>query len=333
MDFAGFPYQRLADQCARLPQHPWTQVRWFGQPASQTHPHLLQHGEVTPGITKEEYQERRARLMERILSNRKNLPTGDHIVIIPSASKVFMTHDIPYQFRQHTDFLYLSGFQEPDSILILESSSTDSLSNHRSTLFVPRKDARKELWEGPRSGASGAIELTGIEHAYNSDELPDYLNCYLKDHRGFVTWYDYQKPAQLDFHMNQMRFFLREASIRPGMLENPRKLIQSLRVIKSPSEIALMQKSCDIASRAFREVMRYSHPQVGPWLASLQDTSQFHWHLIWNCSSSRYRIIFFCVVEGQWRAPLCEDGLWVSSEWCWIPGISSRCGRWCMERI
>ena len=234
-------------------------MRWFGQPAAQTHPHLLQQGEVTPGITQEEYQQRRHNLMDKILRNTGT--SQDTIVIIPSAAKVYMTHDIPYTFRQNTDFLYLCGFQEADSVLVIENSiATSSFSDSKSTLFVPKKDAHKELWEGPRSGTKGAVELTGVDAAYNMDELGNYLLSYLSEHRGFITWYDYRKPANVEFHVRYMTDFLKENNT--GHLENPRTLIQASRVLKSPAERKLMQKTCDIASKAFREVMKYTYPGV-----------------------------------------------------------------------
>ena len=233
--------------------------RLFGQPASQTHPHLIQEGEVTPGITKEEYQSRRHRLLNKVLEHSQIGSARNHIIIIPSAPKSFMTNDIPYVFRQNTDFLYLCGFQEPDSVLILESH-TDNLPEHKSTLFVPKRDPHRELWDGPRSGVHGAVELTGVDAAENNDQLTPFLESYLKDHKGFVTWYDYRKPPHLEFHLKAIGEFVRQN--KHGFTETPRGLLQSLRVLKSPTEIKLMQKTCEVASQAFKEVMKYSYPGV-----------------------------------------------------------------------
>lgn len=74
-------------------------VRHFGQPAAQTHPHLIQNGEVTPGITKEEFRQRRRNLIHKISTTSYHKSQHSHIVIIPSATKTYMTHDIPYIFR------------------------------------------------------------------------------------------------------------------------------------------------------------------------------------------------------------------------------------------
>ena len=140
-------------------------------------------------------------------------------------------------------------------MLILESSA--SMSDYKSTLFVPKRDPTKELWEGARSGVDGSVEITGVDSAYNTDELERYLSKYSISNSNFITWYDSHKPAHVEFHFRYITQFLKDQQV-----ESPRKLIQSQRWIKSLAEIALMQKSCDIASHAIRETMRFSHPGV-----------------------------------------------------------------------
>lgn len=197
--------------------------------------------------------------MESVAKTFQRNQQKDHIVIIPSASKSYMTHDIPYPFRQDTDFLYLCGFLEPDSMLVLESSS-GSLPEHRASLFVPKKDPHRELWDGPRSGIDGAITLTGVDEAYNMEDFGSYLQNYLKTHKGFVSWYSFSKPVHPVFHLKYITDFLKQN--KSGYTESPRGLIQALRLFKSPAEVNLMQKSCDIAGNAFQEVIKYSYPGV-----------------------------------------------------------------------
>ena len=241
--------------------------RCFGQPAAQTHPHLVQEGEVTPGLTKQEFYQRRKNLMEMIARQQGRMDAGskvhDHIVIIPAAPKVFMSHDIPYPFRQNTDFFYLSGFLEPNSLLVLEGK-TGALPDHIATIFVPKKDPHKELWDGPRSGVDGALELTGVDFAFNIGEIDSYLKRYVREHLSFLTWYDYRKPAHTEYHNKEIADFLKVNSY--GFVESPRSLIQALRLIKSPAEQNLMHKTCDVASRSFIEVMRSSYPGVSLYM-------------------------------------------------------------------
>uniref|UniRef100_A0A0B7B652 Aminopeptidase P N-terminal domain-containing protein n=1 Tax=Arion vulgaris TaxID=1028688 RepID=A0A0B7B652_9EUPU len=234
-------------------------VRNFGQPASQTHPHLIAEGEVTPGLTKEEFHQRRCNLVKSALESFKGVKSASHhLFIIPSASTVYMINDIPYPFRQNTDFLYFCGFQEPDSLLLIEANSKSG--EHVSHLFVPRKDAAKELWDGPRSGMDGAMSITGVDTAFNSNEIEKYLQFYRKDHKDFVLWYNHSKPVHNDFHNRVVSQLMHDQKHR--YLEDVTVLSQRLRLLKSSAEIQLMQQSARIASESFVEVMKFSKPLV-----------------------------------------------------------------------
>ena len=235
-------------------------VRCFGQPVSETHPHLLGVGEVTPGISSSEYNARRQKLVDGVLEHVKqnDKPCERHLVVIPSATKTYMSHDIPYFFRQNTDFLYLCGFQEPDSVLLLQINVARETSH--TALLVPGKDSHKELWEGPRSGVDGAAQLTGIENTHSTGRLQHYLNAYCKDQDHCMVWYDYRKPINLNFHLNHMVSLLRDGNIT--QVESPRTLLHQLRLLKSPAEISLLRESCNIAGSAFTKVMKQSHAGV-----------------------------------------------------------------------
>ena len=195
--------------------------------------------------------------MNRIFEKSK---TNSNLVIIPAASKVNMTYDIPYVYRQNSEFLYLSGFQEPDSTLIVHGNKGTSDLQHMSLLFVPKRDPTKELWDGPRSGKDGAMHVTGIDKAYNMEDLNNWLYSYLTQNDEFSLWYDYHAPVHSVIHNHVVEDFVKETKL--VHLESPRSLIHSLRLIKSPMEIDLMRKSAEISAQAFIEVMKYSHPQV-----------------------------------------------------------------------
>ncbi|KAL8558452.1 hypothetical protein ACOMHN_052270 [Nucella lapillus] len=235
-------------------------VRHFGQPVAHTHPHLLNSGEVTPNITKEEYRKRRRRLVAKARSMCKNLsPSTPHIFVFPSASRVYMTNDIPYPFRQNSDFLYLCGFQEPNSVLVIQSK-VDDTENHTAVLFVPRKDPHQELWEGPCSGKDGAVELTGVDCAYNSGDLEGFLYDLCNQRPKFMLWYDFTSPVQDRLHRNVMSQLIGQE--QHSAVETARKLTHPLRVKKSFAEAELMKQSVGIASQAFVDVMRFSRPEI-----------------------------------------------------------------------
>lgn len=228
----------------------------FGQPVAQTHPHLLSEEEVVPGIRKTEFKLRRTKLF---LSAKKTVISKDHIMIFPSSTKSYMSYDIPYPFRQNTEFLYLCGFQEPDSLLVLHNGHGRTNKSHISILFVPKKEPKKELWDGPRSGDTGAKLITGVDQAKNFEDLEEFLYQYSIDHENFVVWYNV-KPSDQSHGQRVVQQFLAEK--RHADLQNPINLIQQLRVIKSDAEIGLMRESNCITSEAFVEVMKFSHAGV-----------------------------------------------------------------------
>lgn len=129
-----------------------------------------------------EYALRRHKLMTLIQKEAQDCEGVDHTVILLSNPTYYMSNDIPYVFHQDTNFLYLCGFQEPDSILVLQSLPDKALPSHKAILFVPRRDPRRELWDGPRSGTDGAVALTGVDEAYTIEEFR-HLVAKLKGNR------------------------------------------------------------------------------------------------------------------------------------------------------
>ncbi|XP_056263934.1 xaa-Pro aminopeptidase 3 isoform X1 [Pseudoliparis swirei] len=216
--------------------------RYLGQPSPFTHPHLIKHGEVTPGLSQTEYELRRHRLasLVEVQSDRlgPSASSGTHVAVVLSHPTRYMTNDIPYPFHQNQDFLYLSGILEPDSALVLYGKGRPD----QAILFVPRRDPGRELWDGPRSGKDGAAALTGIERVHSTEEL----GVVLRSLKGTVLWYDGSPPAHPRLHQAHVGPVL-EAGPMPHSL---RPLIHSLRALKSSAEVALMQEAGHITAQS-----------------------------------------------------------------------------------
>uniref|UniRef100_A0A182JGR5 Aminopeptidase P N-terminal domain-containing protein n=1 Tax=Anopheles atroparvus TaxID=41427 RepID=A0A182JGR5_ANOAO len=259
-----FHTARPAEACSRIKnqkrameaaEHTRSSVT-YGQPVPQTHPHLIGPGEVIPGIRLDEVKARRRALLHLIKEScAKNMDKNikNHIVIIPSANKKYMSHKIPYVFRQNTDFLYLSGCQEPDSVLVMEIDAQD---NCKSTLFVRPKDKHAELWDGPRTGVQLASDIFGMEQSYDVCLLKEYLSKYSFAQPNAITWYD-EKGSDLDDVSKIV------ADVTHNHVRSPLEFIHNIRVIKSPSECELMRKTCQIASSAINRTMADSYPGIG----------------------------------------------------------------------
>lgn len=223
----------------------------FGQPTEWSHPHLIGKGEVNHGISRDEFKIRRDNLIEKLLESSSqerphNLQDQRHLLIIPSAKRQFMVDKIPYNYRQDTDFRYLTGCTQFDTVLVIEFTRTCS----KSVLFCKEPSPYDEKWEGARIGFGEAVTWLGMDEAAPLSSLESYLYQFIKSNLKVDVWYDYLSPRNSDTH-RKLGDFVMEARIR-GSMEEPRSAIHQLRSIKSPAEIQLMRKTCQIGAEALR---------------------------------------------------------------------------------
>lgn len=225
----------------------------FGQPTPITHPHLLQKGELIQGITAEEIQGRRQRLLDNIQKYSYDLHKkhSSHLIVIPSASKKYMSDKIPYVFRQNTDFLYLSGCLEPDSALVM---TIDVNKNTKSILFMRPKDKHAELWDGPRTGVENAPNLFLVDEAFPVADMSKVIQKFGKID---FLWYDDTKLDQPCIAETVKSIVNSTTSKRTAA---PTPFIHRQRVIKSESEIKLMRRTCQIASESINKTIANSKP-------------------------------------------------------------------------
>lgn len=225
----------------------------LGQPTAWTHPHIVEEGNIVPGVSVDEFKERRHRLLQGIQKHTFDLEPSikKHTVIIPSATKKYMSDKIPYVFRQNSEFFYLTGCLEPDSVLVM---TIDESSQPTSTLFMRPKDKHAELWDGPRTGIDNSIELFGVDEAFPVDHFKKEIVRKTKENQNTAIWLDEQSTDQ--FHLVDIL-----KSTQPKIpLKSPAMFLQSMRVFKSPAEIELMRKTCKIASEAINETMAEARP-------------------------------------------------------------------------
>ncbi len=121
----------------------------------QSHGKLLTPLSVTPGITAQEYAHRRSRLAASLPDN--------GIAILASSNTKYRSGAVFYEFHQEPNFFYLTGFNEPEAVAVVQKvgSSADYVFH----LFLRPKDAKSEQWEGARSGEQAALDV------FNADEV------------------------------------------------------------------------------------------------------------------------------------------------------------------
>ncbi|KAJ8062887.1 hypothetical protein OCU04_008138 [Sclerotinia nivalis] len=220
----------------------------FGQPVHETHPHLLNAGEVTPGITAQEYADRRADFAAKLPPN--------SIAILRGADIKYRSGAVFHEFHQQSNFFYLTGFNEPEAFAVIQRLESSEFIFH---LFVRPKDAQAELWDGARSGEQAALDV------FNADESGDVNHAHLllkpliegasevfmdiKESQGTII--ESQGGVSKQKELVQL---LRDAKVKK--MRPIESLINELRAIKSKAEIENMRKAGKISGRSFTNAMR-----------------------------------------------------------------------------
>lgn len=183
----------------------------------------------------------------------------DSVLICASHPHYIRNNDVHYQYRQDSNFFYLTGFEEAESVFIFRPGQTPE-----SILFVPPKDESKETWEGFRFGPEGAVSEFGMDAAYSIDELSTKLPELLKDAENiyFTKYNNREFDLQLDAAIQQVALNRSRTNKGNCGVLDPRTLLGELRLIKSPFEVEQMRKAAVASSTAHVEVMKACRPGV-----------------------------------------------------------------------
>lgn len=175
------------------------------------------------------------------------------VAIIPSAREATRSNDTQYRFRQNSDFLYLTGFEEPEAIAVIAPSREQKF-----TLFVRPRDPEREIWDGRRAGVEGARSEYGADESFPIVEFDEKLQEILDGTEKL--YYRLGVNSDLDDtiirQIARMRALNRKPIHPPQTIIDPATIVHEMRVLKSPEEIELMQRAADIAAEAHREAMK-----------------------------------------------------------------------------
>jgi len=184
-----------------------------------------------------EYKKRRDKLISKVSNN--------SVSVVFSAKHQTRSNDTEYPFRQDSNFYYLSGFKEDNSILLLIKKDKQT----KTILFVNKKDKTQELWNGKRLGESVAKDRFLVDEVYSSDKFESILKEYLLK----------SKTLYFDFNLDYSKVkVLKRYAKQLSTHKNIALLINKMRLIKSKSEIRLIQKAINITKEAHHKAMNYS---------------------------------------------------------------------------
>jgi Xaa-Pro aminopeptidase len=196
-----------------------------------------------------EYRQRREQLMAKI---------GNGTAIFRSAPMAVMHNDVEYNFRQDSDFFYLTGFDEPEAVAVLAPHHAE----HRFILFVRPKEREKEVWTGYRCGVEGAKEIYGADEAYPIAELDEKLPQYLEkaDKIYYRLGRDRNFNEKVLYHWQRLMATYPKRGTGPIAIEDAGVILHSMRLVKSQAELELMRQAAAISVEAHNYAQEIASP-------------------------------------------------------------------------
>ncbi len=201
-------------------------------------------------ISAKEFAKRRRTLMDQIGNNA--------IAIIPSADLKIRNRDAEFVFRQDSDFLYLTGFNEPNAVAVLVPGREES----EYILFCREKDPKTELWTGRMAGLEGVVSDFGADDAFPIDDIDDILPG-LMENRSKV-YYSVGNNQEFDNQViswvNTLRAKVRNGVQAPHEFVSLDVFLHEMRLFKSKAEQKLMREAAKVAVRAHQRAMKMCRP-------------------------------------------------------------------------
>lgn len=179
------------------------------------------------------------------------------IAIVPTAPERTRNRDAHYPYRFDSYFYYLSGFREPDAVVVIIAGEEP-----RSILFCREKDPDKEIWDGIRYGPEAARAAFGFDDACPVSQLDTELPRLMAD-RGAVYCHlgaDEAWDARVLGWVNTVRGQVRSGVNAPVEFRDVHSLLDEMRLVKDASELDLMRRAARISAAAHRRAMRAARP-------------------------------------------------------------------------
>jgi Xaa-Pro aminopeptidase len=182
---------------------------------------------------------------------------GEGVAVIPTAPERVRNRDSHYPYRYDSYFYYLTGFQEPEAVLVLAGGGAP-----RALLYCREKNPEREIWDGFRHGPEGARERFGFDEAHPVAALDEAMPALLADRPAL--WYPVGADAEWDARamrwLNAVRANARAGVAAPQELHDVRAPLDEMRLLKDAHELALMRRAAAISAAAHRRAMLAARP-------------------------------------------------------------------------
>ena len=198
------------------------------------------------------FSERRARLLSAMQAAQPG------VLVLFSTPTAIRNNDVEHEYRQSSDFFYLSGFDEPESVLVLSSVAEKD----KFVLFVRPRDPERETWDGRRAGVEGAIKDFGADAAYPISELaaklPELLMGASELHYSIGR--HREQDDTLLSALEGARRRGRRGPTYPTRLVDAEVLLHEQRLFKRPEELDIMRRAAQISGVAHVAAMKNAKP-------------------------------------------------------------------------
>jgi Xaa-Pro aminopeptidase len=194
------------------------------------------------------YQRRRARLAAAM---------QEGVAVVPTAPERARNRDAHYPYRFDSYFYYLTGFREPAAALVIVAGAEP-----KSILFCRDKDPERENWDGFRYGSEAARGAFGFDEAHSITQLDALMPELIADREALYCHLgaDLAWDARVTGWINQVRGRARSGVTAPGTVRDVHALLDEMRLIKGPEELAVMRRAAAITAGAHRRAMRAAGP-------------------------------------------------------------------------
>ncbi len=212
----------------------------------------------------EQFRARRLRLMQSM---------GSGAALIPTAREAMRNRDSHYPYRFDSYFYYLTGFQEPESMLLLIAGDRP-----KSILFCRDKDMEREIWDGFRHGPAGALNAFGFDEAYSISQLDEMVPKFLANqtHLYYSLGADAAWDARVTHWLNQLRAQGRGGVRAPSEIVDIRVLVDEMRLFKSDYELDIMRRAAEISTAAHKRAMQITRPHMREYEVEAELLHEFY---------------------------------------------------------
>jgi Xaa-Pro aminopeptidase len=201
-------------------------------------------------ITAQEFVRRRRDLMATMSKN--------SIAILTAAPEQVRSRDTYFPYRQDSNFFYLTGFPEPEAVLVLIPKRPQG----QFVLFCRERDRSREIWDGRRAGPEGARELYGADDAFPIDDIDEILPGLLegRDRVYYALGRNRTFDTRLLDWIDGIRARARSGAVPPDEFVDLDHLVHEARLFKTATELKVMRKAGAISARAHCRAMRAARP-------------------------------------------------------------------------